>query len=274
MKLIQKLREAQTLNEANVILDKLHASGAVRKLVEVSFMTRTSRDRSTQEYGMSCLNEATTTLKDSEQPAIPESPGVKPKGNHFVKEDILINHNPTQRDEGSEQSTSNTGLPMEGTQDGDEDMQNAPDTENQMSEMEPEDPANILENTGLHPDIAHKMGAQMPKIPPMDSGDQVKQMRYTMKNYHETVVVPLIKTTKIQAKAIKELSKQVRETKSMTLEFPGMQENPMASFRETTGGPGQSSENFNQRIPNKQFELNEKRSRMIQLNNSLASQLT
>jgi len=268
---IQKLQEAKSLNEANVILDKLHAPGAIRKLVEVSFMTRTSADRSTQSYGMSCLNEAVTTLKDSEQPTPKESPGLKVKGNHFVKEEELSNHNPEQREEGSEQSTSNTGLPMEGTQDGDEDMEHAPDTENQMSEMEPEDPANILENTGLHPDIASKMGAQMPKIPPMDSGDQMKQMQYTMKKYHETTVVPLIKYIKVQANAIKELSKQIRETKSMSLDFSSVKDNSIASFRETTGP---MTPQFNQQVSNKTFDLNEARIEISQLNDALAEQLT
>ena len=273
----QKLQGAQNLNEANAILNQLKASGAVRKLVEVSFMTRNSMERSTQEYGISCLNEAITTLKDSEQPDTPESPGLKVKGNHFVKEDIVINHNPTQRDEGSEQSTDNTPpYPQEGTQDGDEDMQNAPDTENQMTEMEPDDPAGILENTGLHPDIVNKMGAQMPKIPPMDSGDQVKQMQYTMKKYHETTVKPLIKHLNMQAKAIRELSKQIRETKTMSLDLPSIRENSIASFKETTGDNmmNGSLDINQQQTPNKGFELMEQRSRISQLNNTLAAQLT
>lgn len=273
----QKLQGAQNLNEANAILNTLKASGAVRKLVEVSFMTRNSMDRSTQEYGISCLNEAVTTLKDAELPDAPESPGLKTKGNHFVKEDIVINHNPTQRDEGSEQSTNNTEpYPQEGTEnpDGGDPMKGATDTEDQMTEMEPDDPAGILENTGLHPDIANKMGAQMPKLPPMDSGDQVKQMQYTMKKYHETTVKPLIKHLNVQAKAIRELSKQIRETKSMSLDLPSVRDNAMVSFKETTGNTMNGSMNFNQVTSNKNFELNEQRSRMSQLNNALAEQLT
>lgn len=274
---IQRLREAKTLIDADVILDSLHASGAVRKLVEVSFMTRTAPDQSTQQYGMSCMNEAVTTLKDSEQPATPESPGLKTKGNHFVKEDIVINHNPTQRDAGSEQSSDNTPpYPQEGTQDGDEDMTNAPDTENQMTEMEDptETPLGILENTGLHPDIAKKMGNNMPKIPPMDSGDQVKQMKYTMKKYHETTIKPLIKHLNTQAKAIRELSKQIRETKTMSLDLPNVKNNSMVSFKETTGGMMNNPIDLTQQVPNRGYELIEQRSRITQLNNTLAEQLT
>ena len=269
---IQKLQESRNLNEAKVILDQLHANGAVRKLVEVSFMTRNSTDRNTQEYGMSCMREAATTLKDSEQPAIPESPGIKPKGDHFVKEELLDNHSGSSRSAGSEQSTSNTGLPMEGKQDGDEDMQNAPDTENQMKEMGDDNPLDILENTGLHPDIAQKMGANMPQIPPMGSSDQVKQMKYTISE----ALKPLIRHIKIQDKAIKELSTQIRETKANTLDLPNLKENSIVSFRETTGGMQSDGPamNMNQQVPNKQFEVNSQRSRMIQLNNALAEQLT
>ena len=270
MKLVEKLREAKTLVEANSILDTLHAPGAVRKLVEVSFMTRTSGDRSTQDYGITCLNEAVTTLKNSEQPDAPESPGLKPKGKHFVQEEEVSNHNSSQRSAGSEQSTDNTPpYSGEGSKDGDEDMEHAPDTENQMTETDNEKPLHILENTGLHPDIAKKMGMNQPKIPPMDSGDQVKQMQYTMKKYHETMILPLIKHAKTQDAAIKKLSTQIRETNNtQSLDFTGMKENSIASLRETTT-PQNSAV-----IPNKNFELTEQRSRMIQLNNSLAEQLT
>lgn len=270
---IQKIRQARTLNEANVILDKLHATGAVRKLVEVSFMTRTSNDRSTQDYGMSCLNEAVTTLKDTEEPTPMESPGLKTKGDQFVKEEELDNHNNGQREKGSEQSSDNTPpYPQEGTMEGDEDIQNAPDTEDQMKEMENEVPYNILENTGLHPDIAKKMGNNMPKIPPMDSGDQMKQMQYTMKKYHETVIAPLIKHAKSQDAAIRKLSTQIRETKTMTLDLPTVKENSIASFRETTNMTNPM--NPTPLMPNKGFELNEQRSRITQLNNALAETLT
>ncbi len=270
---IQNLEQAQTLNAANVILHKLRAGHAVRKLVETHFMMRNSTDSRTREYGMSCLNEAVTTLKDSEQPAIPESPGLKPKGNHFVKEEELSNHNTGERTAGSEQSTDNTPpYSGEGKKVGDEDMEEAPNTENQMTEMEDELPADILENTGLEPSIAQKMGNNMPAIPPMSSGDQMKQMKYTVSE----AMKPLIKHIKVQDKAIKELSRQIRETKANTLDLPSLKENSIVSFRETTGGMQMDGPTnmLYQPVPNKQFEINSQRSRMIQLNNALAEQLT
>lgn len=271
---IQKLQGASNLNEANAILNKLHANGAVKKLVEISFMTRNSKDISTQEYGMTCFNEAITTLKDSEQPTPKESPGLKVKGNHFVQEEEVSNHNSSQRAAGSEQSTDIDGLPMEGTQDGDEDMEHAPDTENQMKEMKDGDnPMDILEQTGLHPDIAKGMGAKMPQIPPMGSGDQVKQMKYTIQKYHETVIKPLMKYLKVHDKAIRELSHQIRETKLTSLDLPSMKENSIASFRETNSPLGEHS-NWSQPVSNKVYDIVAQRSRMTQLNDSLAQQLT
>jgi len=263
---IQKLRETKNQTDADVILNKLRASSAVRKLVEVSFMTRTSNDRKTQEYGITCLNEAISTLKDSEQPTIPESPGLKTKsnGDSFVKEEELSNHNSSQRSEGSEQSTANTPpYPQEGTKDGDEDMTKAPDTENQMKEVKDDLPANILENTGLHPDIASKMGDKMPKIPPMDVGDQVKQMKYTV----QEALKPLIKHIRIQDSAIKKLSEKIRETQTKSLEF---NLEPQMGIRETV--PTISNPLESMVVKNKAFELNEKRTRMMELNETLSQQ--
>ena len=266
---VEQLREAKSLNEAQGILNRANASAAVRKLVEVSFMTRTSPDKTTQEYGMSCLNEAVSTLKDSEQPAIPESPGLKTKGDSFVKEEVLDNHNPTQRDAGSEQSTDNTPpYPQEGTQDGDEDMQNAPDTENQLTEalpgMMPGMPPGMMPSMengfGLDPSIAAKMGNQMPQIPPMNSGDQIQQMQYTVKE----ALKPFIKHMQVQDKAIKTLSKQIKETQmqkgSLSLEHA------LNSHVRETVTP--------EVLPitpvrNTQFDLNEKRSRLIQVNDMM-----
>jgi len=75
-----------------------------------------------------------------------------------------------------------------------------------------------------------------------------------------------------QAKAIRELSKQIRETRSMSLDLPAVKENSIASFRETTGGMMTGPLDINQQVPNKGYELSERRSRIIQLNNTLAEQ--
>jgi len=273
---IQKIQEARTFNEADRnVLSKLGANGSVKKNVESYFMMRDSPNPQTREYGMTCLNEAATTLKDSEQPAQPESPGLKVKGNHFVKEELLSNHNPTTSNTGSDQSSDNTPpYPQEGRKFGDEDMEDAPDTENQMTEMEDDSAMDILENTDLHPDIRKKMGANMPKVPPMDTGDAVKQMQYTVK----PIINHIKKQDKIiemQGRAIRKLSEQVRETRSMSLDLESVKENSIASFRETTSGQVDIPINFNQQKPqNTEFELIETRSRISELNDALAAKLT
>lgn len=264
---VEKLREARTLYEANGILTKLGANGSIRKNVETYFITQDSPDKHTRDYGISCLNEAVTTLKDSEQPATPESPGLKTKGDSFVKEEVLDNHNSEQRAAGSEQSTDNTApYPQEGTKDGDEDMTKAPDTEDQMKEMAPSmmPQPGMTENFGLHPDIAKQMGKQMPEIPAMTSNDQMKQMQYTV----QEALKPYRAHMKVQDEAIKKLSQQIKET---NIQHRGLSlENALAANRgihETTPVP--------QPIPgtpvhNTTFDLNEKRNRMIQINDMMS----
>jgi len=247
--LIDKLREAKTLTDVDPILKQLGANGPTRKLVEASILQRMSSNPASYEYGVSMLNEAIQYLDKEEEPASPETPGVKPKDGHFVKEETLDNHNPTQGQAGSEQSSENTEpYSGEGTKTGVEDMTSAPDTENQMSEMTTPFPKNLNEMGDLHPDIAKQMGAKMPTVPPMNAGDQMKQTRYTMQKYHEAVVMPLLKHSKLQDVAIKKLSQQIRETAARagtyTLDIDAMKNDSSVKIRETTSAPINTIEQF------------------------------
>ena len=274
--LIDRLREAKTLADADPILRELGANGPIRKLVEASILQRMNPNPASYEYGVSMLNEAIQYLDKDELPASPESPGLKRKGDHFVKEEELANHNPDGQGAGSEQSTSNTGLPMEGTQDGDEDMTNAPDTENQMSETgdEPPFPKNLSEEmNGIHPDIAKQMGAKMPTIPPMNAGDQMKQTRYTIQKYHEAFVKPLLAHSKKQDVAIQKLSQKIRETEARagtyTLDMDVIRKNAPAQIRETIKNPLEAV--AYSRIQNKDFDLNTARNEIREANNLMSS---
>jgi len=275
--LINRLREAKTLADADPILRELGANGPVRKLVEASILQRMNPNPASYEYGISMLNEAIQYLDKDEQPTPAESPGLKVKGDKFVKEEELANHNPGGRGEGSEQSTSNTGLPMEGTKDGDEDMTNAPDTENQMSETDAPFPNNLSEDmNGLHPDIAKTMGAKMPTIPPMDTANQMKQTRYTIQKYHEAVVIPLLKHSQKQDAAIRKLSQKIRETEAragtFTLDLEGMKKNAPTKIRETTTQiPTSIEELVSSRTQNKGYDLNQTRNEIRQANNLMSS---
>jgi len=268
---IDKLREAKTLADVDPILRRLGANGPVRKLVEASILQRMNPNPASYEYGISMLNEAIQYLDKEEEPASPETPGIKPKDDHFVKEETLDNNNPEDHNAGSEKSSENVEpYSGEGTKTGVEDMTDAPDTENQYSEAVP-----ILngEMGGLHPDIAKQIGSKMPAIPPMNPGDQMKQTRYTMQKYHETVVIPLQQHSKMQDIAIKKLSDKIRETEaragSYTLDMDIVKTNAPARIRETI--PHSMDELIATRKQTNTFDLAQTRNKIRVINNQMSN---
>jgi len=279
--LIKKLKEAKTLADADPILKQLRANPTQIKLVEASILQRMNPNPASYEYGVSMLNTVIRELDPEEEPAEPESPGLKRKGDHFVKEEELSNHNEGDHGAGSEQSTENTEpYSGEGTKDGDEDMLNAPDTENQMKEEEAPFPKNLAEMGGLHPDIAKGMGMKMPQMPPMGAGDQMKQTRYTISQYHETVVKPLLAHSKKQDMAIKKLSQKIRETEARagtyTLDMDVVKSNAPARVRETTTGNMQVASSPQEVLAykgqqNKGFDLITARNEITAANNQMSN---
>ncbi len=279
--LISRLREAKTLVDADPILKQLGASGAIKKLVEASILQRMSPNAASYEYGVTMLNEAIKELDVDEEPASPESPGLKTKGDKFVQEEELANHNPGNHGAGSEQSTENTSpYPLEAKKEGDEDMTNAPDVENQMSETggEAPFPKNLSEEmNGLHPDIAKSIGQKMPKVEPLDLGTQMKQTRYTLQKYHEIVMIPLQAHSKKQDAAIKQLSQKIRETEAragtFSMNIDGMKQNAPAAVRETTQTQPATIQELitSSRNQNKHYDLNKARLEIILANNQMSN---
>jgi len=277
--LIIRLREARTFVDADPLLKELGAPSHIVKLVEASIYQRLSSSPAAVEYGITMLNEAIQYLDKDEQPASPETPGVKVKNDHFVvKEETLTNHNPEGGQAGSEQSTENTEpYTGEGTKQGDEDMNNAPNTENQMSETGEKFPFpnNLSEMDGLHPDIAKTMGAKMPTIPPMNAGDQMKQTRYTIQKYHETIVKPLLAHSKRQDAAIQKLSQKIRESEAKngtyTLDMDVIKNNSSTRVRETTVPVNPLEQVAATRIQNKDFDLTQTRNKIRTMNNHMSS---
>lgn len=299
--LIRQIREAKTLADVEGPLNQLRATSTQRKLVEASILQRMNPNPASYEYGISMLNAVIRELDPEEEPAEPESPGLKRKGEHFVKEELLDNHNSEEHNKGSEQSTENTEpYKGEGKNQGDEDILNAPDTENQMSEThgeedherereagggaEPPYPDVLAREMGpMHPDIAKKMAGSMGKIPPMGTADQMKQQQYTVRHYHETVVKPLLAHSKKQDAAIRKLSQQIRETQARagtyTLDLDTVKQNAIAKpYRETVGStsipanvssPEEVIAYTQQR--NKNFDLNTARSEITQANNEMSN---
>jgi len=145
-------------------------------------------------------------------------------------------------------------------------------------------PNNLHEMGGLHPDIAKGMGVGMPKMPPMGAGDQLKQTRYTIKQYHETVVLPLLAHSKKQDMAIKKLSQKIRETEARagtyTLDMDYVKSNAPARIRETVGSMTDSipaNISSPQELAayaskkNRNFDLANARSEISQMNNEMSN---
>lgn len=133
MRLIQALREATSLGEVEPILQRLNMSTTARKLAEVSIMTRQNPNPQAQAYAdqmmAHVIREAEEKMEHDddehhEKEAHDEhkerevglhDDGVKPKKDHFVKEEELDNHNPETGNKGSDQSSDNTPpYPQEG----------------------------------------------------------------------------------------------------------------------------------------------------------------
>ena len=245
MRHISKLRECTSIAEADKILSSIRAGPAIRKLVETGILLRNHPDKQQREYGLSFLNSAIQEAEDKmdkdEEPTPHHDYGVKPKDDHYVKEELLAGGD-KDGNEGSEQSSDNTEpYPQVGeeSEDGEEPMQKMRDTDNQMTETYP------MVMPGLEPGIANEMGQGMPKLPPMSTPQMMKQMQYTLEQYHRNVVLPMRKIISQQREAIGVLSKQVRESEakagSMKLDIDSVKRNALArsaNIRETMT-PGQ-----------------------------------
>ena len=239
---IQKLRECTSIAEADSILRSVHAGPAIRKLVETGVMLKNHPDAQQRQYGQGFINSAIQELDADEEPTPAESPGLKTKGDKFVKEELLAGGDKDGTD-GSEQSTDNTepypGVAKD-SDNGEKDMEKMSGTEDQMKEGFPGQmpggmPGGQMPGMmpGLEPSIANEMGAGMPQMPPMSTPQMMKQMQYTLEKYHRNIVAPLRKTIAQQKEAIQVLSRQIREseakTGSMKLDIASVKRNAMAT---------------------------------------------
>ena len=239
---IQKLRECTSIAEADSILSSVRAGPAIRKLVETGVMLKNHPDAQQRQYGQGFINSAIQELDADEEPTPAESPGLKTKGDKFVKEETLAGGDKDGTD-GSEQSTDNTEPYPQVAKDsdnGEKDMEKMSGTEDQMKEgfpgqMPGQMPGGQMPGMmpGLEPSIANEMGAGMPQLPPMSTPQMMKQMQYTLERYHRNIVAPLRKTIAQQKEAIQVLSKQIREseakTGSMKLDIASVKRNALAT---------------------------------------------
>jgi len=208
---------------------------------------------------------------------------------HKVHEEELSNHNQGKRTSGSEQSTDNEEpYPGEGEEsaDGEKPMQDMDGTVNQWNETggmivpglppvpngmppngappngmppngAPPNGAPPQGGPGLAPDIAQEMGMVMPQPPPLDTNQMMRQMQYTLNDYHKRYISPLNRLIKQQKEtlhkqkeAIKKLSTEIQETRnasgSMKLDLDHMRENATAKFRETESVPNVMPNSYSQ----------------------------
>ncbi len=230
---MHKLQECRTVTEAEPWLRG--KSATFRKIVETAILLQNHPNPQQQQIGNSFMATAIQELDAAEEPTPKESPGLKTKGDHFVKEEELTGGNKSGT-EGSEQSSSNSGpTPEEGTTEPDGDME-APgmSTENQFSEMGGMPPG--MMPPGLDPQIAQQMAPQMPQMPQMNTPQQVQQMQYTVKKYMEAYMKPVREQVIRLTKANAFLSKQVKEmqTSSVGLDINKFSKENKGPLRETS----------------------------------------
>ena len=265
---MKKLQECTSLQEALPILRG--KSATFRKTVETAFALMGNKNPDQQSLGHGFLATAIQEMDAAEQPTPHHDEGIKAKKEHFVKEEELSGSNKSGT-EGSEQSSKNTQPnPKEGTEEPVGDLEQPEmSTENQMKEgFPPMGQPPGMSPPGLDPNIAQAMAPQMPQIPQMTTPQQIQQMQYTVKQYMETIVLPMRNQILKQNKAIKFLSEQIRESKvaSMGLYINNAREQ-LRPIQESVmpqtviNGPG--GQKGEVKIYQKQYDLDEKRKHIL-----------
>lgn len=277
---MMKLQECKTLADAQPILRG--TTPTFRKTVETAFALMSNRDPSQQSLGQGFMATAIQELDAAEEPTPKESPGLKTKGDHFVKEELLAGGDKSGTD-GSEQSTDNTEpYKQEGTEEPVGDL-GAPEmaTENQMKEGFGQPPmmgGQMPGPPGLDPQLAQQMAPSMPQIPPMNTPQQIQQMQYTVKKYMEAYVAPMRDQIIKQNRAIKSLATQVQETRtaSLGLDLHNVRDKTHPVVRETMAKtvtnviPGQTGP----RIYEKHYNLEEAKQQIRDLDKLISNSST
>jgi len=255
------------MGQADIILDKLRAGPAVKKLVETSIALSHSADAQQRNHAFSFMESALRELEDDKgERRGDDKEDEKRAVDKALHEEELSNHNTGSRDEGSEQSSDNTE-PYPGTgkdtTDGEKPMQDLSGTENQFNET------GGMMVPGLAPDVAQEMGNHMPQMPPMNTPQMMKQMQYTinqaLKKYHETVMRPFART----------MNNKISETRKLNsvteLDLDHLKNNANAKFRETIPELKQIP-SIQPRTTLKREKISDARSEIEQMNNILNSQ--
>ncbi len=278
MSIVKRLQECNSFNEAIPLLNEAKAKPALRKIVETAILLKNHPDPHQREYGSGFMRSALQELEmdKAEQPTPHHNDSVKVEKDKIIKEEELSGGNPSGTS-GSEQSSDNVGpYPQVGTEEPNSDIESmqggAASGDNQMKEMGG-GPMGMF--PGIEPGVAQEMGGQMPAMPQMNSGQQMRQMQYTVNEALKKFFVPLRNQIQQQQEAIKVLSRQVRESEaksgSMKLDLDKVKTGSQARVIQETVGP-MNDPIFNPKpspIHSKVFELEKARSEINQLDKSI-----
>lgn len=117
MKLIKKLQECTSIEEAQPILAKLHARPSAKKLVETAILLSNSEDPQQKDHAFSFMETAIKEMEDDANGKHAEEDQLNntkigemddDDEEKTIHEEELKNNNNGSREEGSEQSTDNT----------------------------------------------------------------------------------------------------------------------------------------------------------------------
>jgi hypothetical protein len=294
----QKLRSCRTCAEAQPILETLRARPAQRKLIETAIQLSQSRDPRQQSYGEDFFitafremeNDHDKDKKEQEangglhrdQGGEADIAGIIDKDEKKTKEADKITGSLE-----SHQSSDIDGLPMEGTDTPENDIESmqggASSGVSQMGGVKENMPMpggmGGMPQPGMPPmapDVQQAMAPQMPKMPPMNTPQMMRQMQYTVDQYNKTlnarVISPLIRELKKTREAVIALDKKYRETESragsmkLDIEKVKLNSSVREHVRETV--PGTSIEIPQTRFP--KAELEQKRYDIAQMDKELS----
>ena len=241
MKLVKRIQECRSINDIDRLGLRLRPT--FRKTLETAIILSNHPDKMQRDYGAQFMR---TVLQEAERgedavTAPSSADGLKTKGDHFVKEEELSNHNPESGNAGSDQSSDNEEpYPQvaDSSEDGSKDMEKMSDTDNQMKEAgfpmggQQQPPMGNGMPMGLEPQVANEMGQGMPQLPPMNTNQMMRQMQYTLNETLKKYVLPLRNELRVQRETIRKLYNQIKEVESakgsMKLDIGSVRENAMA----------------------------------------------
>ncbi len=239
MSLIKRLQEAHTLADVDPILRGSYPA-TFKKVVETAMILKNHSDPDQRQVGESFLRTAiqeADKMPDNEQPTnMPHDAGIKSKGDHFVKEETLDNHNPETQDKGGQQSSEN------------EEPFTAPGEDDPNSQIEGMDTATGIERggdgvietsplsiAGIEPHVAQEIARQMGKLPTLNTTQAIRQINYSVKEALKPLRNHIAKQQhyiKYQNEAIKQLSNKMRELEAgkgaMKLDIGSLREKSVA----------------------------------------------